>query len=743
MKRFLLFYILHFTFYISMFADPVGELLGRVLPSGKDAQRFEWKLDKKASEQYFSIRCNGKKVRVTGSDYIAITTGINWYLQHYAGIDISWNSPTAKLPSKLPAVKEERHKSCVDYRYYLNFCTHSYSMAFWDWERWQQEIDWMALHGINLPLAITGMESVWRRVLENYGYSSLSQVNEFVCGSSFYGWFFMNNLTGWGGPQPDSWYRQRTELGRKIFQRMQELGMKPVVPGYVGMVPKDFLKYAAPDKVANWQPTDIVNGGMWCSFVRPYFVNNTDRLKEFAAAYYAAFDELFGDVCSTRFYAIDPFHEGGVPNGVTDAKASVRAMYDAMIDYNPDAVWVCQHWQDNPTPIVTHTVPAGRLMILDLHGDNNGDTECSGHHTTADGKPHDWVWGQVSNFGGNVGLFGRMDRLINCFYKARDNASSNSLVGIGALPEGIENNSMLYDLLYALPWTNSDYTRQSWLADYVRMRYGFYGPNEPNMPNELNMAYEAMLSAWTRLGAGIYNCPNDNQQGTTESVFLMRPALKPGTVSSWAFSNWYWDLTDLRMALSEMLSVSDALKDNENYRYDLVDLMRQALADLGKLTLDSIQSSFEDGQMSNVKCQLCDRFLALILDQDRMLATRSEFRLGRWTEMARALGTTAEEKELYEKNARMLLTTWGDYAQCERGGLHDYSNREWQGLLSSYYYPRWKSFFEHDCQPQSWFADFEWPFVCGNTSAYGTFSAEAEGDELEVVKTLYNKYFVK
>ena len=223
----------------------------------------------------------------------------------------------------------------------------------------------------------------------------------------------------------------------------------------------------------------------------------------------------------------------------------------------------------------------------------------------------------------------------------------------------------------------------------------------------------------------------------------MRPALKPGTVSSWAFSNWYWDMTDLRMALSEMLSVSDALKDNENYRYDLVDLMRQALADLGKLTLDSIQSSFEDGQMSNVKWQLCDRFLALILDQDRMLATRSEFRLGRWTEMARALGTTAEEKELYEKNARMLLTTWGDYAQCERGGLHDYSNREWQGLLSSYYYPRWKSFFEHDCRPQSWFADFEWPFVCGNTSAYGTFSAEAEGDELEVVKTLYNKYFVK
>lgn len=30
-------------------------------------------------------------------------------------------------------------------------------MAFWDWERWEQEIDWMALQGINLPLAFAGL----------------------------------------------------------------------------------------------------------------------------------------------------------------------------------------------------------------------------------------------------------------------------------------------------------------------------------------------------------------------------------------------------------------------------------------------------------------------------------------------------------------------------------------------------------------------------------------------------------
>lgn len=721
-------------------ADVVEDLLHRILPENGDAEKFTWTLTADAPAQQFSIACDGTKVSVEGSDYVAIATGINWYLQHYAGVNISWNSPTGRLPETLPVCSVEQHTASVPWRYYLNFCTHSYSMAFWGWERWQQEIDWMALHGVNMPLAIVGMESVWRDVLQTgYGYEGLDGVNEFVSGAAYYGWFFMNNLTAWGGPQPASWYEQRTELARKIFARMADFGMSPVVPGYVGMVPKNFLMRASADRVANWTSADIVDGGKWCSFTRPAFVNNTERLEEFAAQYYAAFQRLYGDVCTTHLYAIDPFHEGGVPSGVTNAKASVEAMWNALQAYDSEALWVCQHWQDNPTTILTHTVPRGRLIILDLHGDNQADVACSGHHTTASGQNHDWIWGQVSNFGGNVGLFGRMDRLINCYYSARDNAASNALVGIGAIPEGIENNAMIYDLLYALPWTSEDLTRDTWLQQYVFMRYG-------TAPG--TAAYDALLSVWRTLGAGVYNCPNNPQQGTTESVFLMRPVPKPGTVSSWANSTWYWDMTELRAALYTMLSVADELQGNDNYRYDLVDLMRQVLADYGKLTLDSISTA-----TGTERQNIAARFLQLILDQDRLLGTRTEFRLGRWTEMARALGVTDEEKALYEKNARMLLTTWGDLAQCETGGLHDYANREWNGLLSSYYYPRWKAFFSRRFTSQSWFQQYEWPFANGTSGqnvnylpeeapyAYGSFKAEAEGDEVAVAKELFQKYF--
>ena len=63
--------------------------------------------------------------------------------------------------STLPAVWPDVPKlltqlSVFKWRYYMNVVTHSYSAAFWDTDRWMQEIDWMALSGVNLPLAFTG-----------------------------------------------------------------------------------------------------------------------------------------------------------------------------------------------------------------------------------------------------------------------------------------------------------------------------------------------------------------------------------------------------------------------------------------------------------------------------------------------------------------------------------------------------------------------------------------------------------
>lgn len=721
-------------------ADPLSGLLRRTLPHNGDAQKFSWTIISTPEDQdFFTVSSDGRKVHIKANNFISAATGINWYLQHKAGVNITWNNPTDRLPTQLPVCAEERHVASVDIRYYLNFCTHSYSMAFWDWKRWQQEIDWMALHGVNLPLIITGMESVWKRVLEeHYGYHNAHQ---FLTGPAYFGWFFMNNMTGWGGPLPERWFKDRTLLARRIFARLNDYGMTPIVPGYVGMIPCDFLT-AATRNVEHWTTHDIVRGGYWNSFERPAFVRNETRLKEFAQHYYAAIERTFGDVLSTHYYAIDPFHEGVVPQGVAQPARAITAMWDALRQYDREAVWVAQHWQHNPTTDLTHSVPQGRLLILNLHGDSHGESVLSGANADAQGRPHKWVWGMTSNFGGNIGLFGRMRRMMESFYAALDQADRQHLAGIGALPEGIEQNPMLYDLLYALPWRTPQYTTETWLHDYIAMRYGVSPANDP-------ATFQALLRVWHTLAEGVYNCSSNNQQGCTESVFMMRPALRPGTVSTWASSSWFWNIDSLRSAVGEFLALSPTLGQKINYRYDLIDFMRQVLADHGKRTLDSLTTITPDGRPA-----LEERFLNLILDQDRLLATLPDFRIGTWTERARMLGHSTAECNLYEQNARMLLTTWGHRDQCDRGGLHDYANREWAGLLSAYYYPRWKAFFNAGGRPLPWFDQFEWAFATGTLSssvqphlpphtpyAFGTFTSRPEGDPLTVAQSLYCKYF--
>jgi alpha-N-acetylglucosaminidase len=77
-------------------------------------------------------------------------------------------------------------------------------MSWWNWDRWQKEIDWMALHGINMPLAITGEEYTWYLVYKDLGFSD-ADLKDFFCGPSYFSWFWMGNLDSWGGPLPLSW----------------------------------------------------------------------------------------------------------------------------------------------------------------------------------------------------------------------------------------------------------------------------------------------------------------------------------------------------------------------------------------------------------------------------------------------------------------------------------------------------------------------------------------------------------
>ncbi len=716
-KQFLLILLACLCFpFAQLWSNSVHDLLERIDPGA--SKKFIIQV-KKGSSDFFELDQKGDKVVIRGNNYVNIATGLNWYLKYYAGIHLSWNGMTAELPESLPKVSTPvRKETNLSLRYDFNYCTYSYTMAFWDWERWEKEIDWMALHGINLPLAVVGQECVWKNMLEKLGYTK-EEINKFIAGPAFLAWWAMNNLEGWGGPNPDSWYTQQEALQKKILKRMREYGIEPVFPGYSGMVPHDANKKLG---------LNVTEPALWNGFTRPAFLLPTDsRFNEIASLYYKELEKLFG---KANYYSMDPFHELE-DAGSVDFDAAGKAVLKAMKNVNPKATWVIQGWTENPRPEMIKNLNNGDILILDLFSECRPMWGIPSIWKREKGyEQHDWLFCMIENFGGNVGLHGRMDQLLNNFYLTKNNPLAAHLKGIGLTMEGSENNPVMFELMCELPWRPEKFTKEEWLKDYLFTRYG--------------VRDEKITQAWSILADGIYNCPfGNNQQGPHESIFCGRPGLNNFQASSWSKMQNYYDPTSTEAAARLMLEVADKYKGNNNFEYDLVDIVRQSLSDRGRIVYNQTIADFKSFDKKSFAAH-SQEFLNILLAQDRLLGTRSEFRVGHWIEQARNLGTTPEEKDLYEWNARVQITTWGNRVCANDGGLRDYAHKEWNGLLKDFYYKRWAAYWQTlqdvlDGKPMvelDYYA-MEEPW----TLAHNPYASQPEGDCVGVAKEVFNKVF--
>lgn len=660
--------------------NPADDLIERVVPGA--SRHFKTVLQP-SERDFFELSQQGKRVCIKGNTWVNIASGLNWYLKYYAGIHLTWNNMKVKAPATWPTVpKVERRETDLTWRYNFNYCTFSYSMAFWGWERWEQEIDWMALHGVNMPLAVVGAEVAWRNMLMKLGYSK-DEVNKFIAGPAFLAWWEMNNLEGWGGPLPDAWYAQQEALQKRILKREKELGMNPVLPGYCGMMPHD-----AKAKLG----LDVTDGGTWNGYTRPANLSATDpKFDHIADLYYRELTRLYG---KADYYSMDPFHESPDDASVDYAEAG-RKLLAAMKRANGKSNWVIQGWMENPRPQMIEALPEGDIIILDLFSECRPMFGAPSIWQRKEGYGrHNWLFCMLENFGANVGLHGRMDQLVHNFKLAASPSTPyqnarKHLKGIGFTMEGSENNPIMFELMSELVWSANDLVsaerdrmdfKEGWTRNYVKARYGIDDPK--------------IQEAWQLLIGSIYNCPvGNNQQGPHESIFNGRPSLDNFQVKSWSKMRNYYDPNVTLRAAQLMTSVADRYRGNNNFEYDLVDVVRQAMDDQARLQYLRTIADYKGFDRTAFSADSA-RFLNMLLLQDKLLGTRREFRLGTRIEQARSLGTTLEEKNLYEWNARVQITTWGNRTCANEGGLRDYAHKEWQGLLRDFYFMRWHTYLD-------------------------------------------------
>ena len=690
-------------------------LIKRVLP--ERAASFEvGELPASEAKDVFEIAPHQGKILLKGNNGVAVAAALYYYLTEYARCQITWNGTQLKLPAKLPVPAATVRKTTpYQYRYYLNYCTFNYSMSWWDWKRWQKEIDWMAMHGINMPLAITGEEYTWYEVYKQMGFTD-KELEGFFCGPAYFSWFWMGNLDGWGGPLPLSWMKSHKTLQQQILKQERDLGMKPVLPAFTGHVPAAFKKKYpnAKLKATNW------NNG----FADTYILDSEDPLfAKIGKQFLETQAKLFG---TDHLYSADTFNENEPPSDDPEflSKLSAR-IYDGMRQADTAAVWVMQgwlfysdrkFWKAPQIEALLKAVPDNKMILLDLAA----EIEPVWKRTDAFyGKP--WIWNQLNNFGGNVNLFGRLEGVAAGPAMALQDRDSKNLKGIGLTMEAIENNPVIYELTMQHTWQTEPVQLDEWLRKYARNRYG--------------VDNDSLVQAWQVLRKTAYN--GQAIRDGAESIITGRPTFDSTT--TWTRTKLNYAPLDLIPAWDLFIQASKKGVRTDGFTYDLVDVTRQVMANYATPLQQQWVRAYKAHNMSAFQ-KYSNAYLELIDDMDRLLATRKDFLLGPWIASARNWGTTPAEKALYEQNARDLITLWGD----AESPLHEYANRQWSGLLKDFYKVRWEQFFDYLMTEENpdfkafgkKISQWEWQFV----KTQKNYPLTTSGDPVVVSQQLYTKY---
>lgn len=694
------------------------DVIDRITPGVSSAIRIEF-IKSEGGNDAFEIASEGTTLILRGSNALSVTAAWNWYLRNMCHAEVSWCGDQLRLPRPLPPLTEKvRVKSPYKYRYMYNYCTFSYTMAFWDWKQWERELDYLALNGVNFPLAITGQEAVWQNLYKKMGLSD-SAITAFLAGPAYLAWGWMGNLDGWGGPSPQSWIDGQRLLQTKILKRMRDLGMTPVLPAFSGHVPSAIrtLYPRAEIKPLNWD----------AGFGDTYVLSPTDPLfLKIGAAFLQEQQRLYG---TDHYYSADTFNENRPPtNDSTFLARSSEAVYRSMTAVDSRATWVMQgwlffndqdFWKEPQVKAVLGAVPDTSMIILDLYCDVSPVWKRTDAFY---GKQ--WIWCSLHNFGGNSSLQGNMTLIASEPPRLLRDPHRGKLCGIGMTMEGTHHNPMYYDLMMEMLWTRDSPDLQQWVRTYSTRRNG---KSSEKATQALDLLFKSVYARVGRIDIG--------------GMLCARPSLFPR--GEWVTPDIAYDPLDLVRAWGMMVDCSGEMDGSGAFGYDLVDIGRQVLSNLStQLHMQLIEAAARN-KPEEFRA-FGEQFLQLLRDLDALLGTRREFLLGRWIEDAKAWGTNSAERNLMEWNARNQITLWGE----KNSPLHEYARKEWSGLIRGFYLPRWERYLRElesamngrATRNDSLFTEQIKTWEESWTRSRDAYPSKPEGDPISVSRRLLAKY---
>ena len=617
-------------------------------------------------KEWFETEVKDKTLHITGSSNVALCRGFYDYVKAHGWGIFCWNGSRCELPQAWPVEGKNKVTSVVPYHYYMNVCTFGYTTPYWDWERWQKEIDWMALHGINMPLALVGNEAISARLWKKYGLTD-EEINNYFAGPAHLPWMRMGNISHHDGPLTDNWHRQQIALQHRILAYMRELGMHPICPAFAGFVPKSITRVC---------PNVKITETVWGKRFRNWMLNPESPLfYEMGKRFIQEWEKEFG---KCYFYLADSFNEMEIPFppiGTKERYEMLRLygdrLYQSIREGNEEAVWVMQGWmfgydrkiwEPKTLEALLEKVPDDKIILLDLAANYNKyewKNECNwdyykGFFNTT------WIYSVIPNMGGKNTFSGCLDFFANNRLEALHSPNRGQLCGYGMAPEGVESNEMVFELITDAEWKNTRTDVTDWLRKYSLNRYGYSDCT--------------LDSIWSEMCHSIY------------AKYVSHPRFnwvyRPGTVRKGSVNV----NSHLYQAVEMMLEWSKDKEMNALHQSDMIEWVMLYAGQKMEDLVNQVQDALFENRVDDAK-RLFAHFKTLGLKLDKLLTSHPCHRAELWVERARKAGVTLAERSHYEKNAKRIITVWGP-------PVDDYSSRVWSGVIRDYYIPRWEKWME-------------------------------------------------
>ena len=322
-------------------------------------------------------------------------------------------------------------KALYPFRYALNENTDGYTTPYWDFARFQHEIDILALSGFNAILIQRGNDLAVYQAFLDLGYTDAG-IRQWITQPAHQNWQWMGNMCCFTEPISLALMQRRAASARRIIDQLRALGITPVLPGFWGVVPADFAQHVPGAHV-------VIQTEPWNGFQRPGWLDpsRSSLLRPPRRRLLHKHQrDLFGD---TTLYDMETFQEGG-QSGDVPVPEGARAIQKALNTAHPNALWFMMAWQTNPRADLIASVDRSHILIADIE---QGRVPRETRETDFQGAR--WLFGGLWEFGGRTTMGAPLYDYALRMPAAAARPGSH-LSGTALFTEGLETNPFAFDL---------------------------------------------------------------------------------------------------------------------------------------------------------------------------------------------------------------------------------------------------------------------------------------------------------